>query len=255
LTSKIKKQPTSKRTPYWLPATGFYVLVFGLAAATFFLVLLIFHDGGNDVEFVGAGLTASAVIIGGVLLREVVLRGAREKHIAKRRLLDRNILSVPTLSGEHSLNKKFTLDQIKTAIDAIRAKSDAAKVFNRIAAGHKEVFELCEEYRRIIAVEIPNTHPDSPRLKAMVRGRRIVAELHELHLLRWAEIETKAAAVKADNADSAAEKAEYENKARNVVSFALRYYPEDQRLLESARYLESGSEEAKGDLDPEFKLT
>jgi len=241
---------------------GFYVLVLGIAAATFFLVILIFHDGGDDGAFVAAGLAASAILIGGVVLREVILRGVREKHIAKRRLLDRNILAVPSISGEHSVARKFTLEQIKTAIDAIRAKSDAAKVFNRIAAGHKEVFELCEEYRRIIAVEIPNTHPESPRLKAMVRGRRIVGELHELHLLRWAEIESKDSALKAANAFSTAEKERFEDHARGVVAFALRYYPENERLQESAKFLASPGSEgdqvnraADGALEADIKLT
>lgn len=239
-----------KRTPYWLPATGFYFLVFGVAVATFFLVILIFHEGGNEVELVTAGLSASAVLIGGVVLREIILRGARERHIASRRLLDRNIQSVVSShSGEFAVNRKFTLEQIMIAIDAMRAKSDAAKVFNRIAAGHKEVFDLCDEYRRIVAVEIPNTHPDSPRLKAMVRGRRIAAQLHEVHMLRWAEIESSEAAQKAAMSASLNEKIEYENHARGVVDFALRYYPEDQRLLESARYLESGSSRRASEID------
>lgn len=227
----------NRQTPYSLPASSFYFLVAGLALATFFLVILVFHDGGDDFEWVTAGLASSGVLIVGVVLREVVLRNARERHIARRRMLDRNLRAIPVPSGEYPISGKFTLEQNATALETIRTKSEAAKVFGRIAAGHKEVFELCAEYRRIIAKEIPNVHPDSPRLKAMMLGNKAAAELQEFHLLRWAKIESKEFAAKAENSTSADESAMHRQKAKGVIDLALSYYPENKELLASADFL------------------
>jgi len=255
-----KNHTLRRRTPFWLPATGFYFLVFGVAVGTFFFVILIFHDGGNEVEIVSSGLAASGVLIFGVILREVVFRGVRGRYIERQRMLDMNLGSVPTPSGEYSIGRKFTLEQNATALEAIKQKSDAAKVFGRISEGHREVFELCAEYRQIVNAEIPKTHPESPRLKAMIRGRRKTGELQQYHLLRWAEIESKRFAEKAVAAISDSERSEFAEKARGILQFALGYYPEDPRLVESARFLDmfeasNGSKpgsEHKGDRDVEI---
>lgn len=223
--------------PYTLPASSFYFLVSGLAVSTFFLVILIFHDGGREYEWIAAGLASGAILILGVGLREVVLRSARERHIARRKLLDRNLSAVAVLSGEHSFNSKFTFEQNAAALSTIKSKSDAAKVFNRVAAGHKEVVEICDEYRRIVAKEIPTVHPDSPRLAAMIRGNVVVSKLHEFHLLKWAAIESKELTAKADNAHEPGKRSEYIKDAVDVIEYAMRYYPENRELKESLLYL------------------
>lgn len=202
-------------------------------------MILIFHDGGNEVEIVSPGLAASGVLIIGVVLREIVFRGVRDRFIERQRMLDRNLRSIPTPSGEYAIGRKFTLEQNTTALETIKQKSDAAKVFGRISEGHREVFELCAEYRQIVNAEIPKVHPESPRLKAMIRGKRKTAELQQYHLLRWAEIESKRFADQAVSASSDTERSEFADKARSVLHFALGYYPEDPKLIESTRFLDS----------------
>ncbi|MGH9948290.1 MAG: hypothetical protein ACRD6X_13990 [Pyrinomonadaceae bacterium] len=233
------------RKPFWLPALSFYFLVTGIAAAIFFLVILLFHDGVEEYEWVSAGLVSSGVLIAGVILREVLLRSVRERHIMRRNLLDRNVRRVSINSGEYNLRPKFTLEQNTAALETVRTKSEAAKVFGRIAAGHLEVFDLCVEYLRIVADEIPRVHPESPRLGALKRGYRFAADLQRFHLLKWAEIEASANAAKAASAASIEDKLAFNEAAKNVIEFAARFYPEDSKLNESMKFIEESAVQAK----------
>ncbi len=233
------------RQPFWLPASSFYFLVAGFAVATFFLIILLFHDGDTEVEWVSAGLVASGVLVAGVFLREIVLRSVRERHIAHRNLLDRNIRSAVSQSGEFNLANKFTLEKNAAALNVIQTKSDAAKIFGRISAGHREVFDLCVEYRRIVADELPQIHPNSPRLDALTRGNRYAAGLQKYHLLKWAEIEARELAEKASKATSLDDREKYADEAMNVIQFAAGFYPAEPKLNASKLFIEEFSVETR----------
>ncbi len=228
---------SKRHRPFWLPASSYYFLVAGLAIATFFLVLGLFHEGDRDAEIVMAGLAGSAVLLGGVLMREVVLRNARNKLISKEDRLDMNVRHLRNHKAHNVAPGKITLEANAAALDAIKKKSDAANVLKGIAQGHKEVFELCTEYRRSVSSEIPRVHPNSPRLKALIRGSEFAAELHRYHLLKWTEIETKRFTGEAGNAKDPGEKLRLTRLAEDTVDFGLRYYPDDTKLQESALVL------------------
>lgn len=197
----------------------------------------IFSDGRGDTEWVVAGLASSVVLGSGVVLREVVLRNARERYIAAGNRLDLNV-RVPSISGEYRIGPKFTLEKNTSALENIRRKSEAAKVFGRLSAGHKEVFELCEEYIRIVSSEIPHVHPASPRLKALSAGHDTAARLHRRHLLKWSEIEAKELSGAAQNAATFDERIGFAQKAKGAIEYALVYYPDDRNLQESALLLD-----------------
>ncbi|MEP6903844.1 MAG: hypothetical protein ABJA66_19130, partial [Actinomycetota bacterium] len=73
----------------------------------------------------------------------------------------------------------------------------------------------------------------SPRLAALRRSREIVNNLHKFHLLTWAEIESRRLTQEAKNRVTMAEKTETAQKALNVLTNALTFYPNEQRLIES----------------------
>ncbi|MFL6466939.1 MAG: hypothetical protein ACJ72Z_03180 [Pyrinomonadaceae bacterium] len=236
-TQALLPKKRSVRRPFWLPASSFYFLIAAIAVASFFLVVGIFSNGDREPELVAAGLTASGILIAGVFVREVVLRHARERYIIERNRLDANLRNpVPVSNDQRS--SKFTLEMNSTALDHIRKKSEAAKVFSRLSAAHKEVFELCEEYRSIISAEIPNIHPDSPRLKALIRGNGEALKLHKWHVLKWAEIESRSLASEARDAENAEKRAEFARKAKRAIEFALERYPEEKELSSSAILLD-----------------
>ena len=220
-----------------------------LAVATFFLVLGLYQDRSKENEWVVAGLAASGVLVGGFVLRELVLRHARERFLIEQDRLDRNLRHPAAFSGRGAESSKFTLEKNKAALDTIKKKSEAANVFGRISAGHREVFELCEEYRAIVAKEIPNVHPDSPRLRALNKGSELAGELHRYHLMRWAEVEAKSLCQEAQAAETDESKAVLAQRARSAIDFALSYYPDEAKLRESALVLDELIDSFN---DPEF---
>jgi hypothetical protein len=231
-----KKLPVPRRRPFWLPASSFYFLIAGVATASFFLVIGIMHDDGSEPEIVIAGLVASGVLVTGVILREIVLRSIREKRLIEQKRLDRSLSTRPAI--ERVSSKKFTIEKNAAALDMIRSRSEAARVFGRLSEGHREVFELCEEYRRIVANEIRNIHPNSPRLQALLKGNDYALKTHKYHLLKWAEIQSKSLAAEAQNAMGLPQKAEYVASAKNAIERALYHYPSEPELNESAVLLD-----------------
>jgi tetratricopeptide (TPR) repeat protein len=232
----MKKQKKARR-PFWLPASSFYFLISGFAVASFFLVIGIAHDDGSQPEIVFAGLVASGVLISGVILREVVLRNAREKYLIERNRLDKNIESVVHLKPQ-APSGKFTLEKNAAALESIKRRSEAANLFDRIAQGHRDVFEMCAEYRRIVASEMRTIHPDSPRLKALIKGNDFALKTHKFHLLRWAELESKSLTALSRRAVDVAGRIELTEQAKEPLSLALRNYPDEPALVESLELLD-----------------
>ncbi|MCD9187321.1 MAG: hypothetical protein LUM44_12875 [Pyrinomonadaceae bacterium] len=220
------------RRPFWLPASNYYILAASATIAFFFLIWGILHEGNEETPWIGAGIGASFVLGGAVFLREVVLRKARIRFLMEQRQLDLNIDKIP---HNHSLprNNKITIEQNSAIIKEIKKKSEAANVLGNLSEGHYEVFEMCQEYLLMNSRELQNVGVGSPRLAALRRGKEIVAGLHRVHLLKWAEIEAKSLTRDAKNHVSVADKIETAQKALTIIDSALQFYPQELNLQES----------------------
>jgi hypothetical protein len=236
IASRTRRKQHSE--PFWLPAIGFYFIIFVLAAATFVFVIGLSTDVDQKNEWVTAGFVALGVIISGIVLRELILRNVRERRHAERDRLDRSLRHSTSFSNHAESASKFTLEKNAAALENIKRKSEAANVFGRISEGHREVFELCDEYRSIVESEIPNVRPGSPRLEALSKGSALASELHRRHMLRWAELETRTLSSEAQVADSVVGKRGYAQRAKATIDFALSHYPHERALRESADVLD-----------------
>lgn len=72
----------------------------------------------------------------------------------------------------------------------------------------------------------------------MIRGQRETAKLQKFHLLRWAELESRALAGVARKAANPTERVDYTLRARQTIQFALARFPEAKELQESAELLD-----------------
>ncbi|MEO7659750.1 MAG: hypothetical protein ABIV48_09060, partial [Pyrinomonadaceae bacterium] len=181
------------RRPFWLPASNYYVLAVAISTAFFFLVWGILHDGGEELPWVTAGISASVMLCGAVILREIVLRRARNRYLRQQRMLE-NMMSRG--GAERHLrdpmnSSKLTLERNAAILNEIQLKSEAARILNKVSAGHQEVFELCSEYILRNDFELKTVGAGSPRLAPLLKGRSAAAEFHKYHLLKWAEIESR----------------------------------------------------------------
>ena len=231
---QYRHQVKTNRRPFWLPASGFYVLAVAVAIFVFFVILAIFRDGVEEMPWAAAGIASSIVLAGAVLLREVVFRGARNRLLDTQRQLDRSLKATSGVrNGAIQDPNKLTLEKNAAILREIKQKSDAAKVLGKMPAGHKEVYEMCDRYIEVARNELKTIGPGSPRLGPLLRGREMAEGFHKFHLLRWAEIETRALMQEARHAQKFNDKLATAQKAVAIVDSALEHYPDDKSLSES----------------------
>ncbi|MFT3745042.1 MAG: hypothetical protein QM785_12205 [Pyrinomonadaceae bacterium] len=225
----------SKRRPFWLPASNYYVLSVAVSTAFFFLVWGILHDSGEETPWVTAGISASLLLCVAVILREVILRRARNRFLRQQRMMENRVRSAHLRSqiNSPSQSSKLTVEQNAILIKEIEQKAEAARLLGRFAASHRDVFELCGEYIALTENELKTINANSPRLAPLLKGRSVAADYHRFHLLKWAEIETKSLSADAQNRPDADARVEAAQKALSVIETSLGYYPQEKSLLES----------------------
>lgn len=218
--------------PFWLPASNFYVLATAIAAAVFFLVWGILHDEGG-MPWIPAGILASMILGGAVILREIVLRKRRINLLLAQERLDNNLKNVYQQRQNLPDQNKLTLEKNALILQQIVQKSEAANVLGRFSEAHWEVFELCEEYLHRSEKELQTVGSGSPRLPAIKKGREKVRNLHKLHLLAWSSAESRELIQDAKASATISQKLEIAGKALNILESAIQFYPSEQKLVES----------------------
>src|SRR5436190_17180475 len=101
----------SVRRPFWLPASNYYVFSVALSAAFFFLIWGILHDEGDETPWITSGSSASILLCGAVILREIILRRARNNFLRQQKRLDSRVFDAYTRLGENRKHNKLTLDK------------------------------------------------------------------------------------------------------------------------------------------------
>ena len=208
-----------------------------MAIAFFFVVWGILRDEGDDAPWITSGIGASIILAGAAVLREVVLRRARNRYYREERRLNATFAGLNHVTAERPQRTKLTLEQNAAILGHIRQKSDAAKVLNRFSAGHREVFELCSEYISRNEDELKTVSAGSPRLSALLKGRSAAAGFHRYHLLQWAQIESGQLMNDANSQTGVTEKLRAAKDAAAVIDYALESYPAEEALLESKQLL------------------
>ena len=224
------------RRPFWLPASNYYILTAAVALAFFFLVWGILNDGHEETPWIPAGIGAALVLGGAVILREIILREARNRFLISQHQIDQSVKGIARRNRDRE-PPKLTLERNASILRDISLKSEAAKILGKFAEGHREVFELCDEYLAAVNRELPNVGVGSPRIAALRRGTDVAGRYHYYHLLQWAEIESRALTQEASKRDKIADKIESAQSALSVVEFALRSYPNEPALLDSQKIL------------------
>lgn len=213
------------RRPFWLPASNYYVLAVAVALAFFFVVWGVLDDiDGMRAPWQTAGVGASILLVGAVILREMILRRTKAyiRQPAPPRISDRN---------------KLTIERASAILAEISRKSDAANVLDRMASGHREVYEMCAAFVRRIDSELATVQAGSPRLAALLRSRNKVSELHRAHMLRWTQVEAQTLSNDARTSPDASERIRSAKEALGTVEKALDAYPAEQALIQSRALL------------------
>ena len=131
-------------------AANYYLLTAFVAVTLFIVVWASMNDRYDETPVLIAAIASGLSVTAFVLFREIVLRRMRERALAARRLAhhlrsaNRHV-QAPTIEGRLSIRRNDEL------LREIRIKSEAAKVLGKLADAHREVFELCDEYLKLIS--------------------------------------------------------------------------------------------------------
>ena len=215
---------------FWFGAANYYVLAAGFAIAVFFIAYGLLRDS-DEQPFIPAGVAASAVLVGAVILRRAILLKAQRRTLALRQL--EQTWRPVTMNVAGGNENKLTIEKNAAILKEIKRKSEAVMLLAKYSDGHREVFQLCSQYLDLNQREMRTVGTGSPRIAALRRGREVAEEFHRRHMLKWAEVEARALFEDAQSKQKASEKVEIANRALTVVDSALSFYPTENRLSES----------------------
>lgn len=221
----------------WVSASNFYVLAIGISTGFFFIVWGVLNDTGEEAPWITAGTSASILLCGAVIFREIVLRRARKRFQAEQRRMEVRFSHSGNVTDNRNPSK-LTLERNAAVLDLIRQKSEAARILNKVSEGHREVFELCSEYIAQNEGELRTVSASSPRLSALLKGRTAAVEMHRFHMLRWAEIEVTSLTNDARTRSGSDEKIDAAAGALDIIERSLVFYPAEQSLLQSRDLLQ-----------------
>ena len=231
-TSK-KRLPANNDRPFWLPAPNFYILAFIIAVLVFFISWAILNQSEEEKPLISAGLLASMILAGAVVLREVILRSARYKLILAQERIDYHIGTVKRRNPDIQKTAKLTLNENNEILQQIKKHSQAVKSSGNLPEAHWQVFEICHEYLNRTERELEFAKIGSPRVVVLQQSREKVRALHKYHLLTWSALESRALIKEAKICVTISKKLENANKALNVLDSAIEFYPNDPALTES----------------------
>lgn len=219
--------------PFWLPAQNFYLSVAGLTIIIFFVIWAILSEGDEENPWISATIVAVSFTFSGIFLREVLLKKLRKRYLLTQKRLDDNLAHLRVKHKTDARDGKLTIEKNIKIIDKIKQMSEAAKVLSNLPDGHFEVFQACNEYLSLSTKELKTVGVGSPRIAALVKGRKTIKKLHKFHLLNWAEIQSRLLTTEANRTLKSSDKIEKAEKALNVLESALQFYSDEKQLIDS----------------------
>ncbi len=230
---RLDLQYASNGYPFWFSTTNYYVLTTSVSIASFFIIWGLLHGTEDTMPWITAGIVASLLMISAVVVREFVLRNIFRKRIHAQKQLDYQLKTVYKQRANNTKSDRLTLERNSEILKNIENRSHIAKSAGNYPEKHLEVFELCNTYLQKSQKELNGILKESPRYLVLKNGRQRVQEIHKYHLLSWAAIESQVFIQNSKFQPGMNEKIENAQRAFGVIDSALKFYPNEERLLDS----------------------
>jgi hypothetical protein len=205
------------------------------AAALFFALWWMLHTSDVEAPWVPAGLAASVVMLVAVALREVIMRRALTRYILEQ---DGRGLS---FSGDSRTQRHQTggggnrsTSRHAAALRELQRHSAEADAAGTLPNLHLETYHLCQDYLASTEEALRTRGVNSQSLAALRAGQDRVRHLQKHHLLTWASGSSRALTFEAQRRVTVADKIEMALRALDVVDSALKIYPDEAELHQSA---------------------
>lgn len=223
-----------------LPSAVGYIFMTGLAAAIlFFLLWWMLHGSGDEAPWVPAGLAASVVILVAAAAREVVVRRAWTRYVIEqdRREHPHNHAAKEKTKHHHpsSSSGSGRFDKHAAALRALQKQSAEADAdVNTPSEVHLDLYRACEQYLARTTQALRSVSTTNESRIAMRAAQERVRALQKHHLVAWARGASRALTYEAQRRIRMSDKIETAMRAGDVIESALKIYPEEPELRESA---------------------
>lgn len=231
-----------------MPSTVGYVLTsVGIAITVFCLLWWILAAVGDEAPWLPAGMAAGFVVLVAVGARELVMRRAWARHTYDLEMRMKSgsgggggeaarVSKTHTSSSSSSSGRSASVQGSAAALRVLQQRlAEAEAAGAQQPEAHLEAYRLCEQYlaNNEHAMHSSKTAPDVRM--ALHVGHERVRELQKHHLLSWARGETRRRTDEARRRVRMSDKIETAQRAVDVIDEALKVYPDEPELRESAQ--------------------
>ncbi|MDQ1560560.1 MAG: hypothetical protein QOD32_3620 [Pyrinomonadaceae bacterium] len=207
-----------------------------LSLLLFFGLWWLLAVSGDTEPLLPAGLAASVVLLMAVAAREVVMRRAwaRYTHELEMRMGSESLQPVPA-GLQRPATRKASVSATATSLRALQQRlAQAEEAGAQQPAAHLEAFRLCEQYLASTEETIRASGTAADVRVALRAGQERVRGLQKHHLLSWVRGEAQQLTHEAQRRVSVSDKIETAMRALDVINEALRIYPAEPELRDSA---------------------
>src|SRR5690349_6083853 len=122
----------SSSRSFWFGAANYYVTAAAFAIAVFFITYSLLRES-DDQPFIPAGVTASGVLLGAVILRRAILLKAQRRALALRQL--EHTWRPVALNATAGSENKLTIEKNAVILSELKRKSEAAMLLAKYSDG------------------------------------------------------------------------------------------------------------------------
>ncbi|MFL6229288.1 MAG: hypothetical protein ACJ741_10955 [Pyrinomonadaceae bacterium] len=220
-----------------VPSTAGYLLLTVVLAAAFFSgTWWLFSSAGEDSPWLPATVFASVVVLVSVAAREVVLRRAWSRYTRELELeMGGREAAATAVPQPHAARRTTNVQTAAASLRALQQRlSVAEEAGGRQPEAHLEAYRLCEQYLANSEDTIRSSRTPVEMRVALRAGQERVRESQKHHLLAWARGEAQRLTHEAQRRASVSARIETAMRAVEVIDEALKVYPGEPELRDSA---------------------
>jgi len=200
------------------------------AAVIFFILWWILQ--GEESPWVPAGLAASVVMLVAASAREIMVRRSFARYLLEQdRHQDRSRESSELSSR---LVNMQSVSSHASALRVVQKRSATADASDSNPEAHLECYRLCVDYLASAEEALRSSNLAPENRVALRSGQDRVRTLQKHHLLAWARGSARTLTREAQQRARLYQKVEVANRALDCIDSALKIYPDEEELNESA---------------------
>jgi hypothetical protein len=219
-----------------MPSTvGYMAVAGGLALALFWAIWFLLHTEGEDAPWFPAGLAAGFVILIAAAAREIVMRRAWARYAREMEMVMGARDSQP--AAVKSKPKPASRSGMQAQVAALRGLQQHLAELDSASTppeAHLEAYRLCEQHLAS-ADEALRAPGGAAEMRVALRsGQERVRALKRKHLLAWVRGEVTRLTQEAQRRVRLSDRVETAQRALEILGDALKVYPGEQELRDSA---------------------